>query len=88
MDYSGVDQTVQAKYTLDTLMDAYKDGVSATYLYELLDDYPDPGNTNAQYHFGLFNSDGTPKLAASAIHNLTAISERPGRLIVVHRRGL
>ena len=75
--YSGVDQTVQAKYTLDTLMDAYKDGVATTYLYELLDDYSDPGNTNAQDHFGLFNADGTPKLAATAIHNLTAILADP-----------
>ena len=76
--YSGVDQTVQAKYTLDTLMDAYKDGVATTYLYELLDDVADPGNTNAQYHYGLFNADGTPKLAATAIHNLTAILNDPG----------
>ena len=71
--YSGVDQITQAKYTLDTLMDAYKAGVAATYLYELLDDNPDPNNTNPQNHFGLFNSDGTPKLAATAIHNLTTI---------------
>ena len=77
-NYSGVDQTVQAKYTLDTLMDAYKDGVSSTYLYELLDDFSDPGNTNAQDHFGLFNSDGSPKLAATAIHNLTNILNDPG----------
>ena len=76
--YSGVDQTVQAKYTLDTLMDAYKDGVAATYIYELLDDYSDPGNTNAQNHYGLFNSDGSPKLAATAIHNLTTILNDPG----------
>ena len=77
-NYSGVDQTVQAKYTLDTLMDAYKDGVAATYLYELLDEFPDPNNTNAQNHYGLFNSDGTPKLAATAIHNLTTILNDPG----------
>ena len=76
--YSGVDQTVQAKYTLDTLMDGTKDGVGTTYLYELLDDFSDPANTNAQDHFGLFNSDGTPKLAATAIHNLTAILNDPG----------
>ena len=63
--YSGVDQTVQAKLTLDTLMDAYKDGVSETYLYELIDE--------GGQEFGLFNADGTPKLAATAIHNLTTI---------------
>ena len=68
--YSGVDQTVQAKLTLDTLMDAFKDGVAQTYLYELFDE----GGQN----FGLFNSDGTPKLAATAIHDLTTILSDPG----------
>jgi hypothetical protein len=76
--YNSADQTVQAKYTLDTLMDAYKDGVSKTFLYELLDEHPDPTNSNAQNHYGLFNSDGTPKLAATALHNLTAILSDPG----------
>ena len=36
--YSGVDYTVQAKLTLDELMDAFKAGVSQTYLYELFDE--------------------------------------------------
>src|SRR5258707_4681212 len=69
--YLGVDQTVQAKSILNTLVDAYKAGVGTTYLYELLDG--SSSSTNPQDHFGLFNSDGTPKLAATAIHNLTTI---------------
>jgi hypothetical protein len=68
--YSGADQTVQAKYTLDSLMDAFKAGVSKTYLYELLDE--------GGYNWGLFDSNGTPKLAATAIHNLTTILADPG----------
>lgn len=67
--YSGVDQTVQAKFTLDTLVDAYKMGVANTYLYELLDE---PGSS-----WGLFNADGTPKLAATALHNFTTILHDP-----------
>ena len=74
--YDGVDQTTQAKYTLDTLMDAYKQGVSQTYLYELFDE--NLGATNSESYFGLFNADGTPKLAATAIHNLTTILSDPG----------
>ena len=35
--YLGVNETVQAKSILNTLVDAYKAGVSATYLYELFD---------------------------------------------------
>jgi trimeric autotransporter adhesin len=68
--YSGADQTVQAKYTLDILVDAFLDGVSQTYLYELFDE----GGQN----FGLFNTDGTPKLVATAIHNLTTLLADPG----------
>jgi hypothetical protein len=36
--YNGVSETVQAKYTLDTLLDAYQKGVAQTYLYELFDE--------------------------------------------------
>jgi len=75
---SGVDELVQAKYTLDLLMDAAKSGVTQTYLYELLDEQPDPTGTNRQEHYGLFHNDGTPKLAAIAIHNLTTILKDPG----------
>ncbi|MGY4615493.1 hypothetical protein ACVWZ4_000720 [Bradyrhizobium sp. USDA 4472] len=75
--YNGVSETVQAKYTLDTLMDAYQKGVVQTYLYELFDE-PSAGNTSSQAHYGLFNADGTPKLAATAIHNLTQILQDNG----------
>ena len=67
--YSGVDQTVQAKFTLDTVMDAFKDGVPETYFYELIDE-------GGQY-FGLFTANGTPKLAATAIHDLTTLLNDP-----------
>ncbi len=66
----GVDQLVQAKSILNSLVDAFKDGVSKTYLYELLDH---GSSSDPEGRFGLFNADGTPKLAATAIHNLTTI---------------
>jgi hypothetical protein len=75
--YNGVSETVQAKYTLDTLMDAYQKGVPETYLYELLDE-SQFGSNSSQSHFGLFHADGSPKLAATAIHNLTAILQDTG----------
>jgi hypothetical protein len=71
--YLGVDETVQAKSILNTLVDAYKDGVSSTYLYELFDRNSAASDTNPESKYGLFHSDGTPKLAATAIHNLTTI---------------
>jgi hypothetical protein len=72
-DPSGVSQTVQAQGELKILLDGYKAGNSQTYLYELLDEKPDPSNTDTQMHFGVFNNDNTPKLAAVAIHDLTTI---------------
>src|SRR5579859_3549419 len=83
-DSSAVSPTVQAKYMLDGLMDAYQAGNAKTYLYELLDQHA--GSTNTEYNFGLFNADGTPKPAATAIHNLTTLlsdhggSFTPGQL--------
>ncbi len=70
---SGVDPTVQAKYMLDDIMDDWAAGISDTYLYELVDEESDPTNVNSEYHFGLFNSNFTPKPAAIALHNLMAI---------------
>ena len=75
----GVDQTVQAKSILNLLVDSYSDGVKMTYLYELLDRDSSSSNTDPEAHFGLFNSDGTPKLAATALHNLTTILADDGK---------
>jgi hypothetical protein len=69
----GVDETTQAKLLLNDYMDAALLGVKETYVYQLLDAYPDPGGSNQEKHFGLFRLDYSPKPAATAIHNLTAI---------------
>jgi hypothetical protein len=70
-DPHSVDLTVQAKYTLDLVLDAYQAGDVKTYLYELLDQRS--GDGNSQDNFGLFNSDGTPKPAATAVRNLLTL---------------
>ncbi|MCG2631525.1 RHS repeat protein [Bradyrhizobium sp. WYCCWR 13023] len=77
--FLGVNEAVQAKSILNTVMDAFKDGVGTTYLYELLDRNSSSSDTNAQSHFGLFYDDGTPKLAATAVHNLTTILNDDGK---------
>ena len=71
--FGGVDQLTQAKFSLDIYLDNTKAGVAQTFLYELLDAYSDPTNSDPNKHFGLFNLDGSPKLAATAIHNLTSV---------------
>ena len=74
----GVSQLVQAKYTLNLLFEQAKLGVKLTYLWGLVDHYADPGNTNSENHYGLFNNDWTPKIAAIALHNTLAIMADPG----------
>ena len=69
----GVDEGTQAKYLLNLYFDNAKAGVQSSYVYELLDAYADPNNTNSGRHYGLFHLDNTPKLAATAIHNLTSV---------------
>lgn len=72
-NWGGVDQATQAKQTLNLLMDATKLGVSHTYLYQLLDAYADPSALSVDKNLGLFDLSNNPKLAATAIHNLTTI---------------
>ena len=77
--YAGGDipQAAQAAYELDGLLDASRDGISQTYLYELLDG--DTGTSGYEDNFGQFDSDAlTPKAAAVALHNLTTILADPG----------
>lgn len=76
--YSGVTEEVHAKLLLPTLLDAFTLGVKRTFFYELIDGKPDPDFTDPQQHFGVFRSDGTPKPAAIAIHNLTSLLSGSG----------
>lgn len=70
--WEGVDETTQAKLTLNLIADATKLGVAHTYLYQLIDT-DDPTGINADKNLGLFDSAFQPKKVATAIHNLTTI---------------
>jgi Ca2+-binding RTX toxin-like protein len=76
--WDGVTEEVQAKLELNLLFDAKAAGIQTTYLYELLDGAPDPNLADHEAHYGLFHYDGSPKKAATAIHNLTSILADPG----------
>ncbi len=69
----GVNGRVQAILTLNVLLDAFSNGVVTTYIYELLDNIANPSSTDLEDSFGLFLADGTPKPAATAIHNLVGV---------------
>ncbi len=71
--WGGVPEHVQASYLLCLLLDEAVAGVARTYLYDLIDDAPDPAGTEREYHFGLFRHDGSPKPVATALRAMTAI---------------
>ena len=78
-EWGGVPEAVQASYILGLLLDQAAAGVARTYLYDLIDDGEDPKQVNREDHFGLFRHDGRPKLAAGALHAMSAILADPGR---------
>jgi hypothetical protein len=70
--WAGVPEDVQANYTLDLLLDAAEQNISAVYLYELMDAYP-PGSRQRDAGFGLFNYQGRPKPVAQALRTMNTI---------------
>ena len=76
---TGVDELTQAKHTLNLLMNAARAGVSALYLYQLVDHAPDPQGREMERGFGLFRHDWTPKPAATAVRNFLTILTDQGR---------
>lgn len=70
---TGQPQTVQAKYILDAPFDAIMLGAKEVDIYELNDQITDPTCTTQEYHFGLFNYDGTHKTSADTFHNMMTL---------------
>ncbi|CAL4869113.1 hypothetical protein MMA231_03404 [Asticcacaulis sp. MM231] len=71
----GVGEAGQARGVLNGIMDAQRHKASRIYLYELLDQKPDPEGKEKEMHFGLFRLDNKPKPAATALRNLLRIIE-------------
>jgi hypothetical protein len=82
----GVDERTQAKGLLNGLFDAARSGYDKVYIYELLDEKPDPEAKELQFHFGLFAFDNRPKIAAQAIKNLIRIFGLPESEVKVFER--
>lgn len=71
---NGVDELTQAKLLLNGWASLFTYGLrrtttgsAAQFIYELVDEKPDPDNRNVQQHYGLFRNDLTSKPAALAI---------------------
>lgn len=67
---SSFSQQTIAKYVLDAAMDGVMNGDAGMYFYGLYDD--------ASGNWGLFNADGTPRPAATALHDLATLLADPG----------
>ncbi|MDD4992133.1 MAG: CARDB domain-containing protein [Paludibacter sp.] len=59
-----VSEDYQGKAVLNTFLDAYKQGFSYTFWYQLKED---------ELHHGLYRPDNSPKLGATYLHNMTTI---------------
>jgi hypothetical protein len=68
-----------AVYLPRLLLTAFGAGVRRTFIYELLDEHPDPGLGESEWHFGLLRNDFSPKPAFTAIKTLiAAVRDTPG----------
>jgi hypothetical protein len=74
-----VSEEVAAVYLPRALVSAYGAGVRRTFVYELLDEKPEPSLLDSEQHFGLLRNDLSPKPAFTAIKTLiAAVRSSPG----------
>jgi hypothetical protein len=67
-----------AIYLPRLLLEDFRLGVRRTFIYELLDQWPDPAGTNPDAHFGLMRSDFSAKPSYRAVRALLHILSGPG----------
>jgi hypothetical protein len=67
-----IDEANAGVYTERLPLDYYARGIRRAFLYQLLDERPDPGNADMQQHFGLLRNDLTHKPAFDALKALLA----------------
>jgi hypothetical protein len=76
---SSVNETTIAQYVVDATFDGIADGDAGMYFYALYDD--SSGN------WGLFNANGTPRPAATALHDLTTLLADTGASAATFKPG-
>lgn len=79
-DRLGLPEEVTAAYLPRLLLNHFDGGVARTFVYELLDEWDEPENSEANY--GLVRFDGSKKPAFVALKNLLALLSDPGRAFV------
>lgn len=74
-----VSEQAAAVYIPRLLAENYSAGIPRTFLYELLDEKPDPTLADSEQHFGLLRQDLSPKPAFLALRDLLRfVADSPG----------
>jgi hypothetical protein len=74
-----VPDTVAAAYLPRLLLDNFARGIRRTFLYELLDEKPDPARVSQEQHWGLFDVSHRAKPQARTVARLLELLADPGR---------
>jgi hypothetical protein len=69
------------KYIPRLYFDYFNAGLKRTFVYEFLDEHPDPGLGDQEQHFGMIKSDNTPKPSFTAVKNLISLLKEPGKTV-------
>jgi len=67
-----------ASYVPRVFLDYFKQGIRRTYLYELIDEWPNANHDYSEAAYGLLRNDLTPKPAATALKNLIGLLQARG----------
>lgn len=65
-----VDEATAAAYVPSLFLEAFRQGIRRTFLYELADEKPDPAGRDPEQHFGLVRTDFSRKPAFTALAGL------------------
>ncbi|HEU4707573.1 MAG TPA: hypothetical protein VFS64_10320 [Solirubrobacterales bacterium] len=77
-DFPPTSEQASATYIPRIFLDYYENGVARTFLYELVNEQPDPGLTEREDNFGLLRNDLSEKPAFVALRNLIGILKDSG----------
>jgi hypothetical protein len=70
--HPGVSEPVAAVYITRTFLEHFASGIDRTFVYELVDEKPEPRMQDLEQHFGLLRHDFSPKPAFTALKRLLA----------------
>lgn len=74
-----VSQRAAAIYVPRLFLEYARGGVERTFLYELVDERPDPALSDVELNYGLFESDWAYKPSAAALRNTISLLDSPRR---------